>query len=641
MALQLVDIEHRYGRRPSLRSVRMTVERGDCYGFSGHNGAGKTTTLRIALGLDRPSRGRVLVDGFAIADFPREARARLGGMIETTGFHPWASGRRNLVELARLQGIARRRARQEADRWLEVVGLGERAGSPVRSYSQGMRQRLGLAQALLGEPAYVLLDEPQNGLDPEGIVELREVLRRLTRDEGMTVLLSSHQLHELTGLCNRIGVLRQGQLLLEASTEDLVASTRSRFEIGTDDRSRTDQVLQTLGLRRSSALDEARDLVDLGSLQPAQLVRSLVQAGVGIERVVPRPTTLEEVYLRLATEPDAPPAPRGPARLDPSRNGAPSPDGVAAAGRGAGRGVADPDEPALGRPRERLAPPLPTVRMAAYDLRRSLRRGLSAMFVVAPAFLAWRSVASLAADQARHLAGVAQGDPFSTSTVTAFESLARAMIAAGPAVAVLAAAAGSQSIAGELSLGSLRNVLLRPLRRAHVVLGKALAIALVTSLSYAAALATAAVSSAAYFDFGDRFEIFHDGEPQLWIEAVDVWPLVPELLLSPMLPLLAFAGIGFAVGAMVRRGVQALGITLFVLVALEFLRVDALAAWLPSTFLPSPLHHSSYAAYFVDVSLGSAEAMFRFGRTAIITPLAWIAGTLAIAGAMLARKRVA
>src|SRR5690606_29311511 len=143
--------------------------------------------------------------------------------------------------------------------------------------------------------------------------------------------------------------------------------------------------------------------------------------------------------------------------------------------------------------RERLAPRLPTARMAAYDLRRNVRRWASAMFVVIPALLAWRSVASLASDHARHLAGVARGDPFSTSTVTAFESLGRALIAAGPGLAVLAAAAGSQSIAGELSLGTLRNVLLRPLRRVHVVLGKALAVAAAVLASYAAALATGAV----------------------------------------------------------------------------------------------------------------------------------------------------
>src|SRR5262245_12183043 len=158
MTLRLDSVTRRFGAHVALDAVSLHVRRGDCYGFLGHNGAGKTTAMRIALGLDRPQRGRVLVDGFDARDHPREARARMGGLIEQPGFHGHLSGTTNLVLLARLSAMDRGAARTEASRLLEAVGLAHAGSKPVRAYSQGMRQRLGIAQALLGRPAIVLLD---------------------------------------------------------------------------------------------------------------------------------------------------------------------------------------------------------------------------------------------------------------------------------------------------------------------------------------------------------------------------------------------------------------------------------------------------------------------------------------------------
>lgn len=607
MSLELVDIDHRYGRRTSLAGVRMRVEPGDCYGFIGHNGAGKTTTMRIALGLDRPTRGRVFVDGFAIDEHPLEARARMGGMIEVTGFHTWASGRENLVELGRLQGLAGKDARREALRCLALVGLEERGASPVRTYSQGMRQRLGLAQALMGRPRYVLLDEPQNGLDPEGIAELREVLRRLTRAEGMTVVLSSHQLHELTGLCNRIGVLRQGRLLLEAETDELLATARGRFELETVGGD-AQPVLAALGVR---PVDQG--LIEIGETPPEVLVRRLVEAGVDVRRIVPRPTTLEEVYLGLAS--------------------------------GGAEVAADPTPvPESGRPDPKLAPRCPTLRMARHELRRNVRRVASSLLIAVPAFLAWQRIAALAQDHAVRLDEVKSGALFSTSTVTAFEALGRGLAAALPAVAVVAVAVGSQSISGELGQGTLRNVLLRPLRRHHVVFGKVWALLAAVVTAYAAALASAYLSARAYFEFGDRFEVTRSGEPELWIEAIDVWPLVPDLLWAPVLPLFALSVFGLACGTAVRRPVWALSVSLFGLLLLDLgrgvaRRFDA-EAWLPTSYLPSPLGNGSPIDYFVEVSIGSADAWFAHEETLLVAPLAWVLSGVALGVLLLSRLRV-
>ena len=248
MSLHLQDITHSYGSHESLRRVSIRVEPGDCYGFIGHNGAGKTTTLRIALGLMRQRTGRVFVDGFDAVQFPREARARMGGLVEVPGFYGFATGFENLVQLARLQGMGGVQARREAERQLERVGLKVVGGRKVKVYSQGMRQRLGLAQAMLGDPAYVLLDEPTSNLDPEGIAELREVIRRLAREEGIGVVFCSHQLHEVEGLCNRVGLLREGVMLLEEETEALLSSARGRYLVGTDRDKEARRVLDGLGI---------------------------------------------------------------------------------------------------------------------------------------------------------------------------------------------------------------------------------------------------------------------------------------------------------------------------------------------------------------------------------------------------------
>jgi len=204
---------------------------------------GKTSALRIALGLLHPQRGTVSVDGFDARRHPREARARMGGLIEVAGFYGELGGRSNLRLLARLRGLTRRDAAREADRVLELVGLRAQAAKHVHAYSQGMRQRLGIAQALLGRPRYVLLDEPTNGLDPEGIHDLRQLLRRLANETGVTILLSSHLLDEVAGLCTRIGVLHRGRMLVEAPTAELLGEDHPSFHLDTDDNAAAAELL--------------------------------------------------------------------------------------------------------------------------------------------------------------------------------------------------------------------------------------------------------------------------------------------------------------------------------------------------------------------------------------------------------------
>src|SRR5678809_1192658 len=233
LALQTANLTKRFGARTAVDRLSLRVERGDIYGFLGPNGAGKSTTLRMLLGLVKPTSG---VIKFPVRDSSWEylrARARVGAIIETPAFYENFSARRNLQLLASLSGGVPKKRVEEV---LELVDLRDRAEDPVKVYSYGMRQRLGIAQALLPTPELIILDEPTNGLDPQGIQETRELIRRLRDEFALTVLLSSHLLSEIEQLCNRVGIIHEGRLLYEGGPEALVAPA-SLYQVRVDDLS--------------------------------------------------------------------------------------------------------------------------------------------------------------------------------------------------------------------------------------------------------------------------------------------------------------------------------------------------------------------------------------------------------------------
>jgi len=217
----------------------MRVERGDIYGFLGPNGAGKSTTLRMLLGLVRPTSGVIKFPVRASTWEYLRARSRVGAIIETPAFYENFSGRRNLQLLASLSGGVQKKRVEEV---LEIVDLRERARDPVKVYSYGMRQRLGIAQALLPTPELIILDEPTNGLDPQGIQQTRDLIRRLRDEFKLTVLLSSHLLTEIEQLCNRVGIIHEGRLLYEGGPQTLIAPTIS-YKVRVDDLSRAFDLL--------------------------------------------------------------------------------------------------------------------------------------------------------------------------------------------------------------------------------------------------------------------------------------------------------------------------------------------------------------------------------------------------------------
>ncbi|MCK6449089.1 MAG: ATP-binding cassette domain-containing protein [Planctomycetes bacterium] len=630
MPLELREVTRRYGAQLALDRLSLRVEDGDLYGFLGHNGAGKTTAMRIVLGLVSASSGTVIVDGFDARGFPREARARLGGLIEVPGFHGHLDGRTNLTLLARVQGLDRAAARIEADRLLELVGLAKTGSKPVQAYSHGMRQRLGIAQALLGSPQYVLLDEPMNGLDPEGIAEVRELLRRAVRESGATVLFSTHQLHEVEGLCNRVGVLYRGRLVVESDTRSLFAAASGRQRIESDDPTRVAEALAARGLS-TRVLGPSVEF-DLGAREPAALLRELVHAGLPIRSFAPRPASLEEIYLSHTR------AARESANAASNVNVAPK-SNVDSAARSTSAAP-----PVLGAPRERRAPRRPIARVVRYELSRIFAAKSAPFLLALPAVVAALALLERRAELARAVEKVEANELFSATDVTAFEAVARALAAGLPLLALAVAGLASQSLASELARNTLRNLLIRPLTRFEVAAGKALALAVVGSLGFVVLAVASLGASALWFDFSGVTELLPNGERVPLVEARALWPELGRAFAYAFPPVLAYGALGFLAGALLRGAAGALALAfggyVFLDLARTFARSFDFEVWLVSAYLPSPLGDTSFVQTFGDLAQGVSNASFEYAATAWTTPFVWLVAGFLAAGWRLARRQV-
>ncbi len=293
-ALEVEGLTRRFGARTAVHDLHLKVEPGDLYGFLGPNGAGKTTSMRCILGLIRRDAGQVRI--FGESD-PVKQRAFVGSIIETPRFHDWMSGRANLEIACAYAGQGDAADRDEA---LRRVGLADRGDDKVRTYSHGMRQRLGIARALVGRPKLLLLDEPTNGLDPRGMREVRDLLRMLVKRDGLTVFLSSHLLAEIELLCNRVGILDRGKLSAEGEVGSLVRDLAGDelVELGVDDNERARSLLAALdGAECVGDGAAGRLRVSLRGLHPAALNAALVAEGLAVSAIVPQDRRLEELYL--------------------------------------------------------------------------------------------------------------------------------------------------------------------------------------------------------------------------------------------------------------------------------------------------------------------------------------------------------
>jgi ABC-type multidrug transport system ATPase subunit len=296
--LQTEELTKRFKGRTAVDRLTMRVERGDIYGFLGPNGAGKSTTLRMLLGLVRPTSGKVKFSFRTSSWEYLKARSHVGAIIETPAFYENFSARRNLQLLASLSGGVQKKRVEEV---LDIVDLRDRAGDPVKVFSYGMRQRLGIAQALLPTPDLIILDEPTNGLDPQGIQQTRQLIRRLRDDFKLTVLLSSHLLVEVEQLCNRVGIIHEGRLLYEGGPESLVASN-SHFKVRVDDLSRAFDLLTKEPGVTVSRNGAAYLQVDADAERIPALNALLVAHDIKVYELSPAQESLEEAFLRLTVD---------------------------------------------------------------------------------------------------------------------------------------------------------------------------------------------------------------------------------------------------------------------------------------------------------------------------------------------------
>ena len=291
-AIEARGLVKRYGPVTAVDHVDLTVRTGDVYGYLGPNGAGKTTSLRMLLGLIRPDAGAAKLFGRDPLLEGARALDGVAGFVEAPRFYPYLSGRKNLELAAALDGGD---APERIDDALETVDLAKRSHDKLKGYSHGMKQRLGIAGALVRDPRLLLLDEPTTGLDPAGMRDMRALVHRLA-ENGLTVLLSSHLMDEVEDLCDRVAIVSRGRVVYEGALDELIASTAGRYTLRTTD----DEAAAEIAARAFDVTVRAGGIEFAAEERAiAALTLELAQAGIGLLALVPRTATLEELFFRM------------------------------------------------------------------------------------------------------------------------------------------------------------------------------------------------------------------------------------------------------------------------------------------------------------------------------------------------------
>jgi ABC-2 type transport system ATP-binding protein len=299
--IELRNLTKKFGWRAAVADLSLPVSAGDIFGLLGHNGAGKSTAIGMMLGQVWPTSGSAMVCGHDVASRRRAALTKVGAIFETPVFYDYLSGWRNLEILSSYTAPTSRARIREVIEW---VGLTGREQSNVRTYSHGMRSRLALAQALLPGPELLILDEPSDGLDPEGIHEMRQTILRLQRELGLTILLSSHLLNEVEQLCTRIAVLQQGRKVFEGNVADVKAA-RMTVNLKTPDFAAAAKIL--LERRMITETADERFITLSEGRSTAEITQALVLAGIPVEGIWRHEQTVEDFYLSLVKPPLIPP----------------------------------------------------------------------------------------------------------------------------------------------------------------------------------------------------------------------------------------------------------------------------------------------------------------------------------------------
>jgi|DewCreStandDraft_1066081.scaffolds.fasta_scaffold00256_21 ABC-2 type transport system ATP-binding protein len=305
--LSVKNLKKKLGKTMIIKGISFDIYAGEIFGFLGPNGSGKTTTIRMLVDLIRPTEGTVTVCGLDVHKQHTEALKLMGSIVENPEMYPYMTGWENLEHFARMvPGIGQDRIQEVVD----IVGMHNRIHDKVKNYSLGMRQRLGIAQALLGKPKLLIMDEPTNGLDPQGIKELREFIRRLA-NEGMSLFISSHLLSEIQLMCDRVAIISHGEVIAVGRVDELLEQSTGKVLIHVDSHEKTMQVLESFnGLEVAEAEEiEMAELmripnttilaVRMDMAEIAQLNHALVVAGVNVFAIQVKKPSLEELFLNL------------------------------------------------------------------------------------------------------------------------------------------------------------------------------------------------------------------------------------------------------------------------------------------------------------------------------------------------------
>lgn len=295
LLLQTMNLTKQYGRHRAVDDVNMHIKKGAIYGFIGRNGAGKTTCLKMINGLSTPSYGEIEMFGYKGKDL-QKVRSRVGCLIEAPGLYGNMSAYDNLNIKCKLTGIKKKGYIEEL---LKTVGLDTVGEKKTKHYSLGMKQRLGIALALVGEPDLLILDEPINGLDPQGIVEVRETIQKLAKERGMTICISSHILEELSKLATDYGIIHNGCLVQELTREELMKKCSERIELTLDNPKQAIPVLDDMGFNSYQVIDKEHIHIFERLGESASLNMELAKAGIPVKGISITSEELENYFLRL------------------------------------------------------------------------------------------------------------------------------------------------------------------------------------------------------------------------------------------------------------------------------------------------------------------------------------------------------
>ena len=295
--LEVKGVKKKLGKREIIKGLDLSVNEGEIFGFLGPNGAGKTTTIRMLVGLISPNEGEIVVCGKSVLSEKEQALKNVGAVVENPELYKYLSGRENLMQIARIRKVSK----EEVEELIDLVGLKDRIDDKVRKYSLGMKQRLGLATALIGNPKLLILDEPTNGLDPSGIIDFRDVVKKAARERGMAVFISSHILSEVQNLCDRVAFINNGVIKSVEDIHDNSMETEldSLTLVVSSNKEQAVKVLKDIWFVNSSTVidEEIHIIVETG--KTTELLKVLLKNNVLVEEIYKNRKGLEQRYMEL------------------------------------------------------------------------------------------------------------------------------------------------------------------------------------------------------------------------------------------------------------------------------------------------------------------------------------------------------